>query len=406
MPNEYTPYTESNGEGKNMAEPAIVVGEIESEDFIPYTQKTLEGKKLAMPIILIIPSGAKGFPTREEMGKAIADKLASTFVREFPAVAGIGKDIITDGSAPTATGADGDYYFTLAFDAEWKIIVWEHANGAWEISTVYPPIPAQNFRWVGVKNAAGNIDGYYIVLGEQTPESLPEWELLGPALHDYYKKQEADDKFATKTAVESAQSAADTALGTATDALTTAGNAQSTASNAASVASNAATAATTAQNTANNAQTAATNAAVSASAAGTTADNALKSADRIKTVEFYRTPGQHWIHLFTLNQVQFLLSSPWFENTASSNTQILLYAKKINQSGWITMDGFSVTPQYGVNNSSNASEIPVNTELPVGIGFVGSQSTAHFMVFANGEWCKIDIYHRYQGHGFAVLTTL
>jgi hypothetical protein len=136
------------------------------------------------------------------ISQAIAAALQGAFKREFNGEVGIGIDVIPSGDAPTVTGNDGDYYFTLAYSSEpdglpigWIIICWQWQDGAWDFSSELLPIAAVDLHWVAVKNN-DDITGYYVMKSGDGPDNLPKWELLGPAAVDmsnYYNKSDINN---------------------------------------------------------------------------------------------------------------------------------------------------------------------------------------------------------------------
>jgi hypothetical protein len=125
----------------------------------------------------------------------------NSFVREFGGQTGIGIDVIPDGSAPTVSGNDGDFFFTLAWNqtafgdvpAGWILISWEHFNDNWDISGSIPPIAAVDLHWVAVKSG-DDISGYYIIKSGETESDIPKWELLGAQaiIDETYLKKEVE----------------------------------------------------------------------------------------------------------------------------------------------------------------------------------------------------------------------
>jgi hypothetical protein len=116
------------------------------------------------------------------------DSYLGVFVREFNGQVGLGVNVDASGNPPTASGQEGDHWFTLAFNpnasdglpAGWIIIPWIYTSGAWVFSSSLLPIAAKNLHWVAVKSG-NDIEGYYIILSGPSEEDLPKWELLGAA---------------------------------------------------------------------------------------------------------------------------------------------------------------------------------------------------------------------------------
>jgi hypothetical protein len=117
------------------------------------------------------------------------DGCQGAFVREFNGQAGVGVSVDASGNPPTASGREGDRWFTLAFNstipgaplAGWIVIPWEYTDGAWEFSSSQPPIAAKDLHWVAVQNG-NDIEGHYIILSGPNETNLPKWELLGAAV--------------------------------------------------------------------------------------------------------------------------------------------------------------------------------------------------------------------------------
>jgi hypothetical protein len=116
------------------------------------------------------------------------DSYLGVFVREFNGLVGIGVSVDASGNPPAASGEEGDYWFSLAFNSSasdglplgWIIIPWVYSDGAWIFSTTLLPIAAKDLHWVAVKNG-NDIEGYYIILSGPNDANLPKWELLGAA---------------------------------------------------------------------------------------------------------------------------------------------------------------------------------------------------------------------------------
>jgi hypothetical protein len=116
------------------------------------------------------------------------DSYLGVFVREFNGQVGIGVNVDASENPPTASGQEGDLWFTLAFNpaasddlpAGWIITPWVYTNGAWEFPSSLHPITAKDLHWAAVQNG-NEIEGYYIILSGSNETDLPKWELLGAA---------------------------------------------------------------------------------------------------------------------------------------------------------------------------------------------------------------------------------
>jgi hypothetical protein len=116
------------------------------------------------------------------------DGYLGVFVREFNGQVGIGVSVDASENSPTASGQEGNLWFTLAFNSTasdglpvgWIIIPWTYTDGSWELSSSLHPTAAKDLRWVAVQNG-NDIEGYYIILSGPNEADLPKWELLGAA---------------------------------------------------------------------------------------------------------------------------------------------------------------------------------------------------------------------------------